>query len=209
VSPAPPDGTLDKKLQHRYGLVAGVDEAGRGALAGPVTVAAVILDPERPIAGLDDSKCLSPRQRQRLAPLIRSRALAWSLAQRSAAEIDASNILEATREAMRQAACALWPQPGLVMSDAVGLNALPFPWQAEPRADGHYQCVAAASILAKVFRDVLMRHLAGRFPGYGWDRNVGYGSSEHMEALARQGPCCLHRQSFAPMRVLALGRELV
>jgi ribonuclease HII len=209
VSLAPPDGTLDTKLQHRYGLVAGVDEAGRGALAGPVTVAAVILDPTRPILGLDDSKRLSPRQRQRLAPLIRSRALAWTVVHRSSEEIDAVNILEATRSAMMQATCALWPQPGLVMSDAVALGKLPFPWLAEPRADGHYQCVAAASILAKVTRDQLMQHLAGCFPGYGWERNVGYGSPEHLEALARQLPCCLHRRSFAPMRVLALAGELV
>jgi ribonuclease HII len=209
VSLAPPDGTLDKKLQHRYGLVAGVDEAGRGALAGPVTVAAVILDPDRPIAGLDDSKRLSPRQRQRLAPLIRSRALAWTIVHRGPEEIDAVNILEATRSGMTQAACSLVPQPGLVMSDAVTLGRLPFPWLAEPRADGHYQCVAAASILAKVARDLLMQHLAGRFPAYGWERNVGYGSPEHLEALAQQGPCCLHRRTFAPMRVLALPRELV
>lgn len=209
MSLAPPDGTLDKKLQHRYGLVAGIDEAGRGALAGPVTVGAVVLNPDRPIVGLDDSKRLSPRQRQRLAPLIRSSALAWAVVHRSSEEIDAVNILEATRSAMMQAACALWPQPGLVMSDAVALKTLPFPWLAEPRADGHYQCVAAASILAKVTRDLLMQHLAGRFPGYGWESNVGYGAPEHLEALARQGPCCLHRRSFAPMRVLALRRVFV
>jgi ribonuclease HII len=141
--------------------------------------------------------------------LIRSRALAWTVVHRSSEEIDAVNILEATRSAMMQATCALWPQPGLVMSDAVALGKLPFPWLAEPRADGHYQCVAAASILAKVTRDQLMQHLAGCFPGYGWERNVGYGSPEHLEALARQLPCCLHRRSFAPMRVLALAGELV
>ncbi|HPW54560.1 MAG: ribonuclease HII [Thermoanaerobaculaceae bacterium] len=189
--------------------MAGVDEAGRGALAGPVTVAAVILDPAHPIGDLDDSKRLTPRQREHLAGAIRSRALAWTVAHRSPAEIDATNILEATRSAMRQSVCALGVVPGMVVSDAVSLPGLPFPWLAEPRADARYCCVAAASILAKVSRDHLMRRLAIRFDAYAWAQNVGYGSSPHLEALAREGPCCLHRRSFAPIRVLALPREAV
>lgn len=209
MRPAPPDGSLDKQLHSRYGYVAGVDEAGRGALAGPVTVAAVILDPAHPIAGLDDSKRLTQRQRERLAGAIRRQSLAWAVAHRSPAEIDEVNILEATRSAMRQSACALGVSPGMVVSDAVGLPGLPFPWLAEPRADARYCCVAAASILAKVSRDRLMRRLATRFDAYGWTRNVGYGSPPHLEALAREGPCCLHRRSFAPIRVLALPREAV
>jgi len=209
VRPAPPDGSLDKLLRSKYGYVAGVDEAGRGALAGPVTVAAVILDPAHPIGDLDDSKRLTPRQREHLAGAIRSRALAWTVAHRSPAEIDATNILEATRSAMRQSVCALGVVPGMVVSDAVSLPGLPFPWLAEPRADARYCCVAAASILAKVSRDHLMRRLAIRFDAYAWAQNVGYGSSPHLEALAREGPCCLHRRSFAPIRVLALPREAV
>jgi ribonuclease HII len=203
----PPDGSLDQHLEHRYGFVAGVDEVGRGALAGPVTVAAVILDSTQPIAGLDDSKRLSPARREQLVALVRTRSLAWAVAHRSPAEIDEVNILEATRGAMRQAVCSLWPWPGMVVSDAVGLPGLPFPWLAEPRADARYRCVAAASILAKVSRDHLMRGLTTLFPAYGWDRNVGYGSTLHLEGLAREGPCSLHRRSFAPVRVLALPRE--
>ncbi|MGV8041398.1 MAG: ribonuclease HII [Thermoanaerobaculaceae bacterium] len=132
---------------------------------GPVTAAAVILDPAHPIAGLDDSKRLTQRQRERLAGVIRHHALAWTVAHRSPAEIDQVNILEATRSAMRQSACALGVSPGMVVSDAVGLPGLPFPWLAEPRADARYCCVAAASILAKVSRDRLMRRLATRFDG--------------------------------------------
>lgn len=206
---APPDGSLDTQLQSRYGTIAGVDEAGRGALAGPVTVAAVILDPAQPIAGLDDSKRLSPSRRERLAALVRARARAWAVSHRSPAEIDDVNILEATRSAMMQAACALGVAPGMVVSDAVALQGLPFPWIAEVRADSRYCCVAAASILAKVSRDHLMHSLAPRFEVYGWTQNVGYGSPRHLDALAREGPCCLHRRSFAPMRVLALPREAV
>jgi len=209
VRPAPPDGSLDQQLHRRYGHVAGVDEAGRGALAGPVTVAAVILDPAHPIAGLDDSKRLAPRRRERLAVAIRRHALAWAVAHRSPPEIDALNVLEATRSAMRQSVCALGVAPGIVVSDAVSLSGLPFPWLAEPRADARYWSVAAASILAKVSRDHLMWRLAERFPVYGWDHNAGYPSPCHLEALAREGPCCLHRRTFAPVRVLALPREAV
>lgn len=209
MRPAPPDGTLDRQLHTRYGHVAGVDEAGRGALAGPVTVAAVILDPAHAIAGLDDSKRLTRRQRERLAELIRRHALAWAVAHRSPAEIDEVNILEATRSAMLQSACALAVSPGIVVSDAVSLPGLPFPWLAEPRADARYWCVAAASILAKDSRDSLMRRLGIRFASYDWDRNVGYGSPGHLAALAREGPCSLHRRTFAPVRVLALPREAV
>lgn len=205
----PPDGSLDEHLEHRYGCVAGVDEAGRGALAGPVTVAAVILNPAFPIAGLDDSKRLSSARREQLATLVRTHALAWAVVHRSPGEIDEVNILEATRSAMMQAACSLRPWPGMVVSDAVGLSGLPFPWIAEPRADARYLCVAAASIVAKVSRDHLMRSLTATFPAYSWERNVGYGSPVHLDALAREGPCSLHRRSFAPVRVLALPREAV
>jgi ribonuclease HII len=199
----PPDGSLDAELQSSYGLIAGVDEVGRGALAGPVTVAAVILDPDRRIPGLDDSKRLGPRARQALAEQIRERCVAWSVAQRGPREIERDNILGATRSAMTQAVGALNPIPGLVVSDAVTLPALDIPWRAEVRADARYLCVAAASILAKVFRDAEMRSLAGSAPGYGWEHNVGYPTPDHLEALLRIGPCALHRRTFAPVRVLA------
>jgi len=203
VRAAPPDGALDRKLEARYGLIAGVDEVGRGALAGPVTVAAVILDPRRPVAGLDDSKRLSPRKRQRLAAEILEKALCWTVAHRGPSEIDRLNILEATRAAMVDAVLALRRVPGLVVTDAVALRGLPVVHRAEVHADARYRCVAAASILAKVTRDETMVRLAGDVPGYGWESNKGYPSPAHLEALRRLGPSDQHRRSFRPVRVLA------
>lgn len=200
---APPDGALDHQVFRRHGLIAGVDEVGRGALAGPVTVAAVILDPERPIEGLDDSKRLSPRTRERLAETIRAHALCWAVVHRSPAEIDRLNILEATRSAMTEAVLALARPPGVVVSDAVALPGLSTPVLAETRADARYQCVAAASILAKVVRDRAMVSLALRHPGYGWESNKGYPSPAHLAALREFGASTQHRRSFAPVRVLA------
>ncbi len=200
---APPDGALDQTLEATYGLIAGVDEVGRGALAGPVTVAAVILDPVRPVAGLDDSKRLSPRARQRLAAEIVEHALCWAIAHRGPSEIDTVNILEATRAAMVEAVQALTRAPGLVVTDAVALPGLRVAHRAETRADARYRCVAAASILAKVTRDGMMVRLAAQSPGYGWEANKGYPSPAHLEALRRLGPCEQHRRSFRPLRVLA------
>ncbi len=199
---APPDGLLDRELTTRFGLVAGVDEAGRGALAGPVTVAAVILDPCRPIAGLDDSKRLSPRTRERLAAEIRAKAFGWAVVHRSARVIDRVNILEATRAAMHDAVARLSCAPAFVVSDAVPLPRLHVGHLAEPRADSRYLCVAAASILAKVARDAAMRRLAQGSPGYGWERNKGYPSSEHRAALQELGPSRWHRHSWSAVRVL-------
>jgi ribonuclease HII len=199
----PPDGALDRRLQAGFGAIAGVDEAGRGALAGPVTVAAVVLDPHRPIAGLDDSKRLSPARRQNLAVAVRAAAVSWKVVHRAPADIDRLNILEATREAMAEAVQGLAPPPNLVVSDAVALLGLDVPVRAEARADGRYLCVAAASILAKVARDELMVELAQRFPAYGWAANKGYPTPFHLAALRRFGACRLHRRSFAPVRVLA------
>jgi ribonuclease HII len=201
VSRTRPDGLPDRALQQRYGLLAGVDEVGRGALAGPLTVAAVILDAGRPIPGIDDSKRLSARARQRLAVEVRRHALAWAVVHRSPARIDAVNVLEATREAMRSALLALRPAPDCAVADALALPGLPFPVVSETHADERYVCVAAASILAKVVRDARMARLAGRHPGYGWERNRGYGTQEHLEALRRIGPSPCHRRSFAPVRV--------
>jgi ribonuclease HII len=203
VRAAPPDGALDRKLEARYGLIAGVDEVGRGALAGPVTVAAVILDPTRPLAGLDDSKRLSPRRRQRLAALILENALCWAVANRGPSDIDRLNILEATRAAMMEAVLALRRMPGLVVTDAVALRGLSVAHRAEVHADARYRCVAAASILAKVTRDETMVRLAADVPGYGWESNKGYPSPMHLEALRRLGPSEQHRRSFRPVRVLA------
>jgi len=198
-----PDGALDGALARRYGLVAGVDEVGRGALAGPVVVAAVILDPAFPIDGINDSKLVSARRRARLAPLIREHAVAWALAQRGVAEIDAVNILNATIAAMTEAVARLDPRPGCVVVDALKLPGVRVPLVAEPRADGRYLCVGAASIVAKVARDLAMTELAAAYPGYGWERNKGYATREHLAALRRLGPSPLHRRSFAPVRVLA------
>jgi ribonuclease HII len=203
VRVAPPDGARDRRLQARYGLIAGVDEVGRGALAGPVTVAAVVLDPRRPVGGLDDSKKLSARTRQRLADEILARALCWAVAHRGPAEIDRLNILEATRAAMVEAVHALSRSPGLVVTDAVVLPGLRVAHRAEVHADARYLCVAAASILAKVTRDRMMVHLAGASPGYGWESNKGYPSPAHLDALRRLGPSEHHRRTFRPLRVLA------
>jgi ribonuclease HII len=198
-----PDGALDQALCRRYGLVAGVDEVGRGALAGPVVVAAVALGPECSLSGLDDSKRVTPRRRERLSPEIRERAVTWALAQREVDDIDRLNILGATVAAMKEAVGALSPAPGCVIVDAVKLSDLGMPVVAEPRADSRYLCVAAASIVAKVARDSMMVLLAREYPGYGWERNKGYATAEHLAALRRLGPSPLHRRSFAPVRVLA------
>lgn len=198
-----PGGELDRQLQRGHRRLAGVDEAGRGALAGPVTAGAVILDPDRPIPGLADSKVLSPARRRRLAEDVRARAHAWAVIHVAPGEIDRANIVEATRRAMMLAVRRLRPAPDLVISDALQLGEVGAPVIAETGADGRYCCVAAASILAKVERDSLMEELAVHFPGFGWERNRGYGAAEHLAALARLGPSPLHRTSFAPMRVLA------
>jgi ribonuclease HII len=203
VRAVPPDGALDRRLEARYGLIAGVDEAGRGALAGPVTAAAVILDPRRPIAGFDDSTRLSARKRQRLAAEILEKAVCWAVVHRGPEEIDRVNILEATRAAMLEAVLALRRVPALVVTDAVALPSLRMAQRAEVRADARYRCVAAASILAKVARDETMVLLASEAPGYGWESNKGYPSPAHLAALRRLGPSGQHRRSFRPLRVLA------
>jgi ribonuclease HII len=198
-----PDGALDEALGRRYGLIAGVDEVGRGALAGPVVVAAVVLPFRFDVAGIDDSKRVPPARRAALAPRIRQLAVSWALAQRDVADIDRLNILNATAEAMRESILQLQPRPSYVVVDAVKLAGLGLPVLSEPRADERYRCVAAASIVAKVARDEMMVELARRYPGYGWERNKGYATREHLEALRRLGPSPLHRRSFAPVRVLA------
>ena len=185
----------------RNGRVAGVDEAGRGPLAGPVVCAAVILDPQRPIAGLGDSKALSEGARELLFPIIQRDSLAWEIVFVEREEIDSLNILWATMEGMRRAVCALTPAAtrALIDGDRVPPG-LPCPGSAIVQGDALEPAIMAASILAKVSRDRHMVALHGQFPGYGFDRNKGYGTPEHLACLARIGPCTEHRRSFAPVR---------
>lgn len=180
--------------------VAGVDEAGRGPLAGPVVVAAVVLHGDRPLPGLADSKRLTARRRAELAARIREEACALAVVSLTPGEIDDLNILRASLEGMRRAVAALEPRPGRVMVDGNHSPQLDCPCEAVVGGDGTIAAISAASILAKVARDEYMTELDARFPGYGFARNKGYPTREHLEALYRLGPCPEHRRSFAPVR---------
>ena len=180
--------------------VAGVDEAGRGPLAGPVVAAAVILDPARPIPGLGDSKLLSPQRREALDAEIRARAAGWAIARVDVDVIDAINILEATMQAMREAVARLDPAPERVLVDGNRCPDLPCPVRAVVGGDASVAAIGAASILAKVARDREMVEMDRRYPGYGFARHKGYGTRAHREALHRLGPSPIHRRSFAPVR---------
>lgn len=183
--------------------IAGVDEAGRGPLAGPVVVAAVILDPARPIAGLADSKALSEAQRDTLAIEIRARALAFSICSVEVDEIDRLNILGATLIGMVRALSALTPTPQLALIDGNRLpRGLPCAGRTIIGGDASEPAISAASILAKTVRDQRMRELDERHPGYGFARHKGYPTAAHVEALRRLGACREHRRSFAPVRDL-------
>lgn len=186
--------------QQRPLLTAGVDEAGRGPLAGPVVVAAVILDPARPIGGLDDSKRLNEAARDALYPLIRERALAWAVVEVQADEIDRLNILWATLAGMQRAVQALDPPAALALIDGNRTPDLPCPARAIVGGDGLEPAISAASILAKVTRDRLMVTLHERYPVYGFDRHKGYPTPDHLQRLREHGPCDAHRRSFAPVR---------
>ena len=184
--------------------VAGVDEAGRGPLAGPVVASAVILDPRRPILGLADSKVLSVNRREVLAGQIRERSLAWSVASASVEEIDRINILQATLLAMRRAIEALDAWPDGVLVDGNRLPDLSFgdravSGRAVVGGDSKHAAISAASILAKVTRDGVMRAIDQDYPGYGFARHKGYGTEEHKASLKRLVPCPAHRQSFRPV----------
>ncbi len=181
-------------------LVCGVDEAGRGPLAGPVCAAAVILDPERPIPGLKDSKKLAAANRVRLAEEIRRHALAWSVAWASVAEIDRLNILHATMLAMRRAVEGLGITPELALIDGNRCPELAMPARAIVKGDALEPCISAASILAKTERDKEMRRLADIHPQYGFEQHAGYPTPEHLAALETHGPCSEHRRSFGPVR---------
>lgn len=182
--------------------VCGVDEAGRGPLAGPVCAAAVILDPQRPIAGLADSKKLSERRREVLADLIRERALAWSVAFASVDEIDSLNILQATMLAMRRAVESLAPAPSQALIDGNRCPPLAIPARAIVGGDALEPSISAASILAKTARDAVMRRIHEAYPQYGLDRHKGYDTAMHRLALQQHGPAPFHRRSFAPIRAL-------
>jgi ribonuclease HII len=186
-------------------LVCGVDEAGRGPLAGPVYAAAVILDPQRPIAGLADSKKLSERRRDVLAVEIRDKALAFGIAWASVAEIDDINILQATLLAMRRAVEALAVQPAEALIDGNRCPVLAMTARAIIRGDASEPAISAASILAKTARDAEMRRIHEAFPQYGLDRHKGYDTAAHRAALNLHGPAFFHRKSFAPVRALLEG----
>lgn len=182
------------------GLPCGVDEAGRGPLAGPVVAAAVILDPARPIIGLADSKKLSARRRESLAAEIRAKALAWCVAEASVEEIDTLNILQATLLAMQRAVAGLAIAPTEALIDGNRCPVLAMPARAIVGGDATVAEISAASILAKTTRDAGLVALHALYPQYGFDRHKGYGTAAHLAALRRHGPTPAHRKSFAPVR---------
>jgi ribonuclease HII len=190
------------------GLLCGVDEAGRGPLAGPVFAAAVILDPGRRIRGLDDSKKLPEHTRVELASLIKERAIAWAVANASVEEIDTLNILQATLLAMQRAVAALGIAPDRVLVDGQHCPPIALETRAVVDGDAKVKAISAASILAKTARDREMVRLAAVYPQYGFDRHKGYPTPAHFECLYRFGPCVVHRRSFHPVRLLLAQGEL-
>jgi len=205
---APPklrcEAALEQELRSRgFELVAGVDEVGRGALFGPVFAAAVILSPERPVRGLNDSKMLEPERREVLADRIRERAVAWAVAAVDAATIDHVNIYQASRMAMRMAVMRLDPRPDFVLIDAVPLD-LPMPQRSLISGDARCHAIAAASIVAKVHRDACVRVWDTVFPAYGLASHKGYSTPEHLRAIRTNGLTPLHRLSFEPVRAYSL-----
>jgi ribonuclease HII len=197
---------LDFELPGHTILIAGVDEVGRGPLAGPVVAAAVILDPARPIAGLADSKQLSEKRREQLAEIIRERALAWCIARAEVEEIDSINILQASLLAMQRAVRGLDPVAEFALIDGNRCPELPCPARAVVKGDSRVAAISAASIIAKVARDREMVALDRVYPGYGLARHKGYPSRQHVEALQALGVTPIHRRSYAPVR-RALGLD--
>ncbi len=189
-------------MRPETGRVCGVDEAGRGPLAGAVYAAAVILDPQHPIVGLRDSKKLSERNRILLAAEIRTHALAWSVAFATVEEIEQLNILHASMLAMQRAVLALYPAAEYALIDGNRCPQLPIPARAIIKGDDSEACISAASILAKTERDKVMRQLADRYPEYGFERHAGYPVPEHLQALELHGPCPEHRRGFGPVKKL-------
>ena len=198
------ESSWERELHARgFQSVAGVDEVGRGALFGPVVAAAVVLSPIRPVRGLNDSKLLEPDRREVLAVRIRDRAVAWAVAAVDAATIDSVNIYQASRRAMQLAISRLDPAPDFVLTDAVPLE-IPFPQKALIKGDARCQAIAAASILAKVFRDACMRTWDEVFPEYGLAVHKGYATPEHLRAIREHGLTPLHRLSYEPVRARSL-----
>jgi ribonuclease HII len=188
-------------------ITAGVDEAGRGPLAGPVVAAAVILDPENHISGLDDSKKLSEKRREALFPEILERCIAWAIVEVGVAEIDQLNILQATLVGMKRAVEQLSPLPQLALVDGNQRPALSCQVKTIIQGDSLVPAISAASILAKVSRDRLMKKMNLEYPGYGFDRHKGYPTADHLRRLKELGPCDIHRKSFAPVRNALQQRE--
>ena len=194
------ESDLDLFAPEQFSRIAGVDEVGRGCLAGPVVAAAVILDPNRPIKGLRDSKKLSAKKRDELAEEIKEKALAWSVAAMGPEVIDKINILQATLEAMKAAVEKLPAEPDFVQVDG---NKLPkWKWLSEAvvKGDDKVEWISAASIIAKTTRDGYMCKIAELYPQYGFEHHVGYGTAEHIKALKAYGPTPIHRKTFAPVR---------
>ncbi len=193
------------RLETSFGVerVAGVDEVGRGPLAGPVVVAAVMLPlpPEEFSLPVNDSKKLTAKRRDELAAALKADSrVRYVIVERSPEEIDRVNILRATQDAMREAAMSLGePAPQMVLVDGLGFKPFPLPVQFVVKGDAQSASIAAASILAKTYRDHLMEEMDRRYPGYGFARNMGYGTAEHLDALAKLGPCPIHRRSFGPV----------
>ena len=180
-----------------YGFIAGIDEVGRGCLAGAVVAAACILDLSKPLPeGLNDCKKLSPKKREQIAKELRANVIAYSIAQIEAEEIDRINILQATKKAMRLAIENLNPKADFLLIDAIRLKEISTPQKAIIKGDEISASIAAASILAKTYRDNLMRELDKTYPGYGFSQHVGYGTKAHFEAIRKNGCCPLHRKSF-------------
>jgi ribonuclease HII len=194
---------LDLRLWQNSTLFCGVDEVGRGALAGPVVAAAVILSPNAEVAGADDSKQLTPLRRARLEPEIKRRSLAWAVALASHRYIEQHNIAAATFHAMRLAVKRLRIRPELVLADGGTIPRIDLPCQGIVGGDRRSLSIACASIIAKVWRDRLMTRLSRRYPGYGLDRHKGYGTAAHLQALRELGATPIHRRTFAPVRNLA------
>ena len=191
----------------REAVMAGVDEVGRGPLAGPVVAAAVILNPRAPVHGLRDSKALSPKQRERFAALLRARSLAWAIGRAEVEEIDASNILQASLLAMRRAVLALPLRPDHVVVDGNQCPDLPCEAEAVVAGDACVHAISAASILAKVVRDAQMVHLDSLYPSYGFANHKGYPTRRHLASLNKYGVCPQHRRSFAPVRRILEGND--
>ena len=186
----------EQKYNNGYQVICGVDEAGRGPLAGPVYAAAVVLKRGQVIEGVNDSKKLSAKKREELSREIHAQALAIGIGLSTQERIDEINILQATYEAMRKAVASLSVTPSLLLNDAVTIPEVDIPQVAIVKGDARSISIGAASIVAKVYRDKMMEEYDSMYPGYGFASNKGYGSKEHIEALHRLGPCPLHRRSF-------------